>query len=61
MVGLAGIFSIVVVLLWILSFVAGIWLIVVAFKRSRLWGLLTLLVPFAISGLPAPRILGAGG
>lgn len=30
------------------AFVGGIWLLVVAFKQSVLWGLLSLFVPFAV-------------
>ena len=36
----------VVMLGWLVAFAGGIWLVVVAFKESVLWGLGTLFVPF---------------
>ena len=47
MLGLAGLFSILGILLLVTSCAAGIWLTVVAFKRSVLWGLLVMFIPGA--------------
>lgn len=33
---------------WILSIIGGVWLIVLAFQDSILWGVLTLLIPCAL-------------
>lgn len=47
MVGFAGLVLVLVILLGLVSFVASVWLVVVAFKQSPLWGLATLFIPFA--------------
>lgn len=47
MFGLAGLLLVLVILLGLVSFVASVWLVVVAFKQGPLWGLATLFIPFA--------------
>lgn len=47
MLGMAGLLSLVAIVFGVVAFAASVWLVVVAFRRSALWGLLSLLVPFA--------------